>query len=239
MSTIIYAAYQGFQLGMFTITISSGLDYSLSMDNTISLMKKNPELYVEGLQANYVNLLVISPLYYIFVYLFLLDHSKTNSLYVIDYLGLLIIHNIGYYGFHKAMHHIPQLKHIHRFHHLFTDTLPTTGNAVSILEFNIAYVLPFIAGIMLLRPNNETLKAAIMTISSLNTFIHTPHFKDIRFPDFIVSPMKHMNHHKTFADTYAAPLLNIDYFMEKIKGMEMAQVVMNTNDIDTECDKDD
>ena len=46
MSTIIYAAYQGFQLGMFTITISSGLDYSLSMDNTISLMKKNPELYV-------------------------------------------------------------------------------------------------------------------------------------------------------------------------------------------------
>ena len=60
----------------------------------------------------------------------------------------------------------------------------------------------------------------------------------LRFLQDVVK-MKHMDHHKTFADTYAAPLLNLDYFIERIKGIEMAQVVMNTNDIDTECEKED
>lgn len=212
---IFYSFCQGLQLGMYTITISSILDNTISSEHTKALVERDIKLYFEGMRANYLNLLLISPLYYVFVYLFLLNNNK-QGFYLLDYTGLLLIHNVGYYVIHKMMHKIPQLKKFHNFHHLFSQVIPSNGNAVSLMEFNLAYISPFIGGIYLISPNNDTLKSAIMTISFLNTFIHCPNFADMELPDIIVSPAKHINHHKKCTmETYAAPLLNIDYIVNE------------------------
>lgn len=217
MTAVLYSFCQGLQLGMYTITISSILDNTISSEHTKVLVERDIRLYFEGMRANYLNLLLISPLYYIFVYLFLLDNLK-EGFYLLDYISLLLIHNVGYYAIHKMMHKIPQLKGFHNFHHLFIDVIPSNGNAVSLMEFNLAYISPFIGGIYLISPNNDTLKSAIMTISFLNTFIHCPNFADLELPEIIVSPSKHINHHKKCTmETYAAPLLNIDYIVNEIQ----------------------
>ena len=217
MTAVLYSFCQGLQLGMYTITVSSILDNTISSEHTKVLVERDIRLYFEGMRANYLNLLLISPLYYVFVYLFLLDNLK-EGFYLLDYISLLLIHNVGYYAIHKMMHKIPQLKGFHNFHHLFIDVIPSNGNAVSLMEFNLAYISPFIGGIYLISPNNDTLKSAIMTISFLNTFIHCPNFADLELPDIIVSPAKHINHHKKCTmETYAAPLLNIDYIVNEIQ----------------------
>ena len=115
------------------------------------------------------------------------------------------------------MHKVKYLKYMHDFHHMFKKTIATVGNAVEPSEFNIAYVIPFIVGSLLVQPNNFTFKCVIMTISLLNLFIHCPNFKDLNMPKFLVSPGQHMEHHENYSGTYAAPLLNIDYFLNTKK----------------------
>ena len=46
-------------------------------------------------------------------------------------------------------------------------------NAVSMTEYNIAYVLPFIIGAILTKPNELTFKLAIGIISFLNSLVHS------------------------------------------------------------------
>ena len=218
MLAVFYALFQGLQLGIYTITVSSVLDHTLSAKYTQELMKKDLELYFDGMKANYKNLLVISPLFYAMLYLFLMNHNK-DGFYIFDYSGLVLLHNIGYYLVHKNMHKLSTMKFLkdaHGFHHRFINTIPSTGNAVSPMEFNLAYVSPFIMGIYLISPNNITLKCAIMTISLLNIAIHCPNLSDLELPPYLVSPMQHMNHHKkAIIETYAAPFLNIDYIIDE------------------------
>ena len=218
--SIFFSYFEGLRLGMYTLMLSTLLDNTLCQNETNELIKEKPELYFQGLQANYTNLLGLAPIYYIIVYNYFLDLNKlqgditTNIIeFSIDYFGLLFIHNIGYYGMHVIMHKIHELKFIHDFHHLYKKTIPSTGNAVSIYEFNFAYVMPFVGGAYLIHPSSQAMNASIMTISLLNIFIHTPAFKNIDYPKWLVSPGEHMKHHETYTNTYAAPLVNIDYFV--------------------------
>ena len=57
--SIIYSFSQGLQLGATTIIISNVLDNTVSYKETIAQMKKDENLYTSGLQANYINLLLI------------------------------------------------------------------------------------------------------------------------------------------------------------------------------------
>lgn len=214
---IFFPYFEGLYLGMTTITLSTVLDNTISKSYTKDLIKNDTELYIRALQANYINLLLLSPIYYVFVYNYFLDLTKTQTFYIIDYSLLVVIHNIGYYMLHKMMHKVKYLKYMHDFHHMFKKTIATVGNAVEPSEFNIAYVIPFIVGSLLVQPNNFTFKCAIMTISLLNLFIHCPNFKDLNMPKFLVSPGQHMKHHENYSGTYAAPLLNIDYFLNTKK----------------------
>jgi len=227
--SIFFSYFQGVRLGMYTLMLSTILDNTLCQNETKNLIKEKPELYFQGLHANYKNLLGLAPIYYIIVYNYFLDFNKLQGdisrniiEFSIDYFALVLIHNIGYFGMHVIMHKIYELKFIHDFHHLYKKTIPSTGNAVSIYEFNFAYVLPFVAGGYLVHPSLYAMNASIMTISLLNIFIHTPAFKNINYPKFLVSPEEHMKHHETYTNTYAAPLVNIDYFLttNKLKKKE-------------------
>ena len=218
-TNVLYSYYQGLSLGMITITLSTILDNTISINYTKDMLKENTDLYFRALYANYINLLLLSPIYYIFVYNYFLDLTKDDVFYISDYSLLLITHNIGYYGIHKMMHKVKMFKFMHDFHHMFKKTIATVGNAVDPSEFNLAYVLPFIVGSILVQPNNLTFKCAIMTISLLNLFIHCPNFKELYLPPFLVSPKQHMKHHENYSGTYSAPLFNIDYFL-KLENLE-------------------
>ena len=136
---------EGFVLGLYTISTATILDNTISINYTKDFIKKNTDLYIKGLRANYLNLLVLSPIYYTCATNYLANvTTKTKSLYVIDYTLLVLIHNMLYYLAHKNMHLIPQLRNMHNFHHLFKNPVASSANAVSTSGFTFAYILPFI-----------------------------------------------------------------------------------------------
>ena len=204
-----------FRLSLFTVFFGIFLDTTVGLNTLMEIIKKDPKLYFRGLMANYLNLLFLSPLYYVAAYNLLLNH-QTNVFNYLNYSGLTLIHGIGYYYIHKLMHVNRHFRWMHNFHHEFVITVPSSGNAVSLYEFQIAYVLPFLVGALLLNPSPIDFKYSIFTISCFNLFIHTKELQTLKLPFFLVSPNDHITHHKTKSDTYAAPILNIDNLMKTL-----------------------
>lgn len=209
LQNIINPILNGFRLSIFTFLFSVILDFSVSRETLLNSLNKNPQLYIKGMQANIINLFILSPLYYLFLDLIFFEHN-TNNLDILKYVSLTVTHNILYFLGHKAMHKVKYLNTFHDFHHEFKITIPSNGNAVSISEYNFAYVLPFIIGIILFKPNNITLNASVFTISFFNTLIHCHELSNINWPKFLVSPFDHGVHHKNKSGTYSAPILKFD-----------------------------
>ena len=196
-------------LGSFTILFGHILDFTIDKENLIIYMQKKTDLYIQGLRSLYMNLLFISGFNYIIAYNYLLD-IQTNNLQILKYSGILLTHNIMYFGMHSMVHKINAVRFIHNFHHLFIQNIPSIGNAVSFLEFQIMYVLPFLYGMYLFQPNVTTINCSILTISILNSIIHSSALEKMNWLPFLVSPKKHGNHHKNYTSNYAAPLIDID-----------------------------
>lgn len=209
MIYIIDPLNEVFKLSLFTVFFGIFLDTTVGFNTLMELIKKDQKLYFKGLMANYLNLLFLSPIYYIAAYNFLLNY-EIETFNFFNYSCLTSIHGIGYYYIHKLMHVNHHFKWIHNFHHEFVITVPSSGNAVSLYEFQFAYVLPFLVGALLLHPSPTDFRYSIFTISCFNLFIHTKELETLKFPFFLVSPNDHITHHKTRSDTYAAPILNID-----------------------------
>tara|TARA_B100001248_G_C27337018_1_gene434356 strand:- start:324 stop:974 length:651 start_codon:yes stop_codon:yes gene_type:complete len=201
-------------LSLFTVFFGILLDITVGLNTLLEIIKKDPKLYFKGIMANYINLLFLAPIYYVFSYNLLLNYNS-NIFNLYTYLGLLLIQSIGYYYVHKLMHVNSYFKWMHTFHHEFVITVPSSGNAVSIYEFQIAYVLPFLVGAILFKPSPLDFKYSIFTISCFNLFIHTKELEDLTYPFYLVSPNDHITHHKTRSDTYAAPIINIDNILKK------------------------
>ena len=87
-----------------------------------------------------MNLLLVSSINYIIAYNYLLD-INTNQFQIIKYSGVLFIHSIMYFIMHSMVHKIESIRFIHKFHHLFVKNIPSIGNSVSFLEFQIMYYL--------------------------------------------------------------------------------------------------
>jgi len=176
-------------------------------------MDKDKNLYKKGLMANIINLLIISPIYYTVAYNTILNNN--SKLNFIKYFGLLIVQGIFYYYFHRLMHLDKNFKWIHEFHHEYTITVPTTGIAVSIYEFQLAYIFPFLIGALIFNPSIIDFNLSILTISLLNLIIHTNELRNLRYFKFLVSPNDHIVHHETRSNTYSAPIINIDNILKK------------------------
>lgn len=186
------------------------------LDKTIcanSLKKIDQKLYDKGIYAVRKNMLVVGPLTYAVV-----DQIFVSPGHVIQWfniISILMIHSVGYYGVHYAMHKAPFLQPIHEFHHRFEKTLvPSIGNAVSMEEFILAYMAPFIFGAYLLRPNEISFIIPIKTIALLNLLIHCQEAEQLSFVRWWVSPRNHIDHHRYRFKHYAAPTFNWDYFIE-------------------------
>ena len=206
-------------LGSFTILFSHILDFTIDKETFTDYLQKKTDLYIQGLISLYMNLLLVSSINYIIAYNYLLD-INTNQFQIIKYSGVLFIHNIMYFIMHSMVHKIESIRFIHKFHHLFVKNIPSIGNSVSFLEFQIMYVLPFLTSMFLLEPNVKTINVGIFTISFLNSLIHSTYLKKCNWLYFLVSPEQHCKHHEIYTGNYAAPLLNLDLLISSEKKTE-------------------
>lgn len=193
------------------------LDHIISNNELEKMIRENSRLVQEGYVKIQTNLLVITPIIYSGVDTFLLDHDLAFSWK--HFFSLLLIQNIGYYWMHREMHRNKNLKWMHHFHHRFVETIPSIANSVSSSEFILAYVTPIVTGALLLRPTEISFVYAIGTISLLNLAIHTPQLNNKIWIPGLISPTKHMIHHKECEKHYAAPFLDIDlliYYWNKL-----------------------
>tara|TARA_B100000700_G_scaffold215379_1_gene236707 strand:- start:10 stop:720 length:711 start_codon:yes stop_codon:yes gene_type:complete len=206
---------KGIVLGSTVYTIGRVADHTISYKSYQELDKKKPVLLEEGIKACQTNLLLIGPFVYTFIDVFLLSHNTT--FYVLDSVGIIFIHGVGYYIAHRLMHTNKYLYGIHTFHHKFDDILvPSIGNAVSIQEFFIAYILPFIIGAVILKPSELAFNIGIGFISFFNLVIHCMELEKINYANYLVSPKKHIIHHRVKEKHYAAPILDLDYILDNL-----------------------
>lgn len=205
--------FQVYKLSLYTFLTSFILDFTLCLPTTKKYMKFNTDLYIDNIHANFKNLFLLSPFYYYLAYYLLIDNS-TNYFSTLNTLVLLFIQNLFYHYAHKYMHIIPKIRWMHDFHHKYVETTPTIGNAVSVAEYQIAYVLPFLIGSFIVRPSPTDLQVTVFIISSLNMFIHSQELKEMKYLWFLVSPMKHIGHHETRSGTYSAPLFDLDNILK-------------------------
>ena len=203
---------KGFLLGGSVYLIGTIMDNTISKDSKKKLIETKEKVYNKGEELIRENLLIISPIVYGVVDTMWLTHELNITLY--HFFGLLLIQNIGYFFVHKEMHRNKRLYWMHRFHHNFDElTIPSTGNAVSKIEFCLAYICPIVTGAIILKPTELTFLSSIGTISIFNLIIHTNELDNYWWIPGFVSPTDHIEHHKVRTKNYAAPLLNIDDFI--------------------------
>lgn len=223
-ANIIQPYIRGLHLGTYTYLFSNILDHTISRNDTLELINKNPKLYIESTVSNFINLIGLSPIYYIFADNFLLK-DKSSEIHFLKVMAIVLTHNILFYKLHKTFHEVKKLYFIHKFHHRFIKPIPSNGNAVSVIEYNIAYVLPFLIGAIMFNPNNVSFQFAIGIISFLNSLVHCFPLRNIKFFPLLVVPNDHLIHHEKLTSKYASPLLNVDNVSKNIKNM-----INNTND---------
>ena len=114
--------------------------------------------------------------------------------------------------------HRPWLYRFHKLHHRFhTNVTPVAANTVSIVEYVVAYMLPFVAAIAILRPDRLAIQVTLGWVSLTNLLIHTPSLERAAatyLPWWAVGTHDHLEHHKRLTTHYAAPTLSIDRLLE-------------------------
>lgn len=170
----------GFQVALCTLTLTVFLELC-SKRTVASLLKttnEGPALYRACIGANLVNNLAIGPPTYMLATEFFVYKSDLGGYSLIRSLtaalGLVLTHALGYHYAHSQMHR-PSLYWAHKFHHAFAKHVtPSSANAVSVVEYAYAYMLPFVVGCAVCAPDERALLMAVAVISVNNLLIHTP-----------------------------------------------------------------
>ncbi len=216
VKTLVTPYIKGLHLGTYTYMFSHILDHTISKDDMFSLMKKNPLLFNQCAKTNFINLIGVTPFYYVFVDNFLLV-DKTTFIQPLKIISMLLIHNVLFYLIHMTFHKFKNLYYMHKFHHRFTQPIPSSGNAVTLDEYNIAYVSPFLIAAFLIKPNDISFRITIGIVTFLNALIHCIPLSDLSIGQLFIKPGDHIEHHEKLVVKYAAPLLNIDFIVKTIK----------------------
>ena len=110
------------------------------------------------------------------------------------------------------MHRVEAFRPIHRDHHKYKNiiVLPSNANAVSANEFTFAYMLPFVAGCVIIRPSYIGLLCATSIVSSFNLIVHSKFATSWKWPWFLVAPWEHLEHHKYKKRSYSTPTFSWD-----------------------------
>ena len=212
---------EGFAIGSATICTTIVFEVLSFSSIQQLLQKKNGQsLYCRAWIQNIVNNLVLGPCIYKITVPYLCIYDKQLSLLIkyIQVLILISIHAIGYYFAHFAMHK-PSMYCFHKLHHRFRNiVLPVAANCVSIVEYLIAYMFPFVIGMYVVNPDRRAMISAVFWVSFANILVHTPWLSScsMYLPWFFCKTYDHLNHHSKLTVEYSAPIFSIDHIISKI-----------------------
>lgn len=169
--------------------------------------KGGVSLYVQAIASVLFNMLVITPAIVVASRPFMSDVLHSPAVRFSHVVIGVIVHSIGYYFTHRAMH-TPALYWCHRFHHRFNKHIcPVAANAVTPVEFVIAYACPFVLGAYLFSPDRQTARLLTHVIGFCNLCIHTPKLEGIaakHCPVWLVGTHDHFAHHRRLVMNYGA-----------------------------------
>jgi hypothetical protein len=190
-----------------------------SLDTVRLILKQpdGPDLYRQAWASNVLNPLLVGIPLYPLAKIYVCTQKPVESLSegVIQVTWIAVSHAVQYYFIHKTFHENPGLyKRFHSFHHRFnTHAPPSSGNAVTMGEYFIAYVTPFVVSCMLFPVHPSSLIVATYILQVTNLLVHTPRLEELSeewVPSFLVSTKNHQEHHRVMNKHYASPTLNVD-----------------------------
>jgi sterol desaturase/sphingolipid hydroxylase (fatty acid hydroxylase superfamily) len=219
----------GLSLANFTILGTLLLEL-LSLPTVRGVLSQKPDgrsLYLTAWFLNFRNHYLLGiPVYTVAVTLFSRretdDDTETKSLLFSAWsvFGVVFLHSLCYYYAHKTLHK-PRYYQYHRFHHRFNKYIPpSSANAVTFVEYLMAYVVPFAICTLLVHPTESELRLAVYIVTTCNLTIHTPRLEKLSeqwMPRAFSSAYLHMEHHRKLTINYAAPTLNIDWIVAKLE----------------------
>ncbi|KAL3919632.1 MAG: hypothetical protein SGILL_003656 [Bacillariaceae sp.] len=222
------------------VTVLLTLVLELWSKDTVKKILDQPgagiSLYKAAIVANLVNHFVFGwTIYMSAATLFCRDTEEVSSSdRIISVITILFVQSVFFYVAHRAFHSNPNWYRHHRFHHRFnTYVCPMAANAVSVVEYIFAYILPFTVAMPFVRPDTLSLRLSVGIVSVTNLMIHTPKLGEISekfMPEFLVSTNDHLEHHKKLNCKYAAPTFNIDYLLEWIESRFFPAAVKEDSD---------
>jgi hypothetical protein len=214
--------HDGFAISCWTFGLTLVLEVlSLpTVRNLLSQKGAGPKLYATAILVNLRNhFLLGTPIYAIATTLFCRSNQDLEPLdRLFCILSILWVHAVLFYAAHKAFHTIPGIYRFHRFHHRFNVHVPPmAANAVSTVEYLVAYIVPFTVAMPFVQPDPFSLCISVAIVSFSNLLDHTP-FLDAwtqrYMPAWWVTTHDHMEHHRKLNTKYAAPTFNVDYLVQ-------------------------
>tara|TARA_B100001996_G_scaffold81654_1_gene60234 strand:+ start:3442 stop:4146 length:705 start_codon:yes stop_codon:yes gene_type:complete len=217
-----YIQNNGLYLGLGTISLVTCLELT-NLSSVVKLIRYNGIYsYVKAWAHTIVNSALFGPIVYHGVRQNLLDVKEhTIIVNIINIPTILLLHSYGYWVAHNMMHK-KYLWCIHKYHHTYSCYVtPVVAMAVSPMEYSIAYMFPFIFASCIITPSNFELLTSATIISVCNLMIHCPSIEYFSkyYPDWWVSPGKHLKHHYSKSKCHiAAPTIDIDFLIVLFSG---------------------
>jgi hypothetical protein len=226
-------------LGTFVLTILLELGCLAEVRAIWTKQRNGKSLYLTAIVYNLVNHFLLGvPMYGIALKFFTrpvlsqqhhdhyssLDSSFHGSMMIMvlvaQFCTVILVHSLLYYYLHKFFHeHAPFYRIIHQFHHRFKEHVtPMVANAVTPMEYIVAYVIPIAVGAVVARPDPLALRAAVSWMTVTNLLVHSPRFQALSMryvPNWCVATADHLEHHQRVHCKYASPTINIDYLVGK------------------------
>ena len=215
-------------MALATILLTAVLDV-ISLRTVRDLLTKQTNgrrIYFEGVAYNLVNHFLLGLPMYVITALVLCDNRRSGYETAFSWtsaariLIIIMLHSFGYYHIHRKFHTSPHFFKYHAFHHRYKEFIPpSASNAVSQVEYLVAYLLPFSTGAALTRPTTLELQTAVNIVSILSLLDHMPVMEKLGdyVEPFFVTARSHSLHHKQVTRNYAAPTWNLDWISSQIK----------------------
>jgi len=214
LSVIFSMQNDGIIMTLATFPCTALLEIASAASTLRILRQKDGQrLYLKAVVCNLVNNGILGPPLYWLVATHFMQPALPPMAQLAKVGTILLGHAVGYYAAHRWMH-TRKMYWAHRFHHRFNvNVSPVVANAVSLAEYFIAYMLPFVVGAALIRPDRLSLLVGVGIVSMNNLLIHTPWLHDLSeqwVPWWAVSTSDHLEHHKRLTTHWAAPTISID-----------------------------